>query len=255
MSFPDLSGVSHEALARQSFLYYLKYVQGLKPYHHIRDMVDLLEGPDRQCAVVIPPGFGKSTIVSQNWPSHYLGNHPDRSILLLSNTDQQAKLFLDTNKVTMEHDEKWRKIFPDTAPAFDRGWSSRGLFLKWRRDPKTGLMLPDWRTKDATDKDPALSAFGVGGPVIGRRADVIIVDDPYSQDMARSDPQRGEFLNWFRQTLLSRLKPVPWAKIVVVMTRWHPDDVIAWMQMLNREEIKMAELAKTTTMELLTESE
>lgn len=248
MDISSLS-ISHEALARQSFLYYLSWVQGLKPYPHIRRMVELLDGPANQCAVVIPPGFGKSTIVSQNWPSWYLGNHPDRSILLISNTDHQAKLFLDTNKVTMEHSDAWRKVFPDVAPAPQRGWSSRGLFLKWRRDPNTGLVLPDWRTKGAEDKDPSLAAFGVGGPVIGRRADVIIVDDPYSQDMARSDLQRGEFLNWFRQTLLSRLKPVPWAKIIVVMTRWHPDDIIAWAQQLNKEEQLAAEVAAKAAVE------
>lgn len=234
---PDLSGLTHQELARRSFLYYLSYVAGLKPYPHIRRIVSMLDSPDQHVAIVMPPGFGKSTIVSQHWPSWYLGNHPDRSILLISNTDAQAKLFLDSNKVTTEHDPKWREVFPDVAPAMDRGWSSRGLFLRWRRDPNTGLMLSDWVSKSANDKDPALAAFGVGGPVIGRRADVIIVDDPYSQENARSDLQRGEFLNWFRQTLLSRLKPRPHAKVVVAMTRWHPEDVIAWMQRQNREEL------------------
>ena len=232
----DLTGLTHPDLARRSFLYYLNYVGGLKPYPHIRKIVDKLDSPEPHVAIVMPPGFGKSTIVSQHWPSWYLGNHPDRSILLISNTDAQAKLFLDSNKVTMEHDPKWREVFPDVAPATERGWSNRGLFLKWRRDPETGLALPDYITKSANDKDPSLSAFGVSGPVIGRRADVIIVDDPYSQEMARSDMQREEFLNWFRQTLLSRLKPRPWAKVVIAMTRWHPDDVIEWMKKQNRDE-------------------
>ena len=237
----DIPDISHEQLARESFLYYLNYVFGLKPYPHVRQIVAMLESDDPNVAIVIPPGHGKSTIVSQTFPSWYLGKYPERSILLISSTDAQSKLFLDTNKETMQHNEKWAQVFPDTAPALERGWSSRGLFLKWRRDPTTGLELPNWMTKSATDKDPALAAFGIGGPVIGRRADLIIVDDPYSQDVARSDLQRDEFLNWFRQTLLSRLKPLPHAKVIVAMTRWHPADVIAWMEEQNKLETQKEE--------------
>lgn len=229
-------GVTKPALARASFLYYLATIFELKPYSHIRLIAEQLENTDRQCAVVMPPGFGKSTIVSQLYPSWYLGNHPDRSVLLISSTDKQAKLFLDANQVTMAHHQGWKETFPDVAPDPDRGWSRDGLFLKWRRDPNSRLLLPDWKSKPATMKDPGLCAFGIGGPVIGRRADLIIVDDPYSEEMARSDVQRQAFLDWFRRTLMSRLKPDPHCKIIVVMTRWHPDDIIAWMNVMNEEE-------------------
>lgn len=238
---PDaLDGVTPEELARASFLYFLSHAFGLKPYRHISKIANTLTSSDQEVAIVIPPGHGKSTISSQTFPSWYLGNHPNRSVLLISNTDRQAKLFLASNQQTMEHNEVWARIFPDTAPDMERGWSSDGLFLKWKRDPQTGLALPGWRSKDATDKDPSLAAFGIGGPVIGRRADVIIVDDPYSEDMARSETQRETFLNWFRTTLRSRLKPVPWAKLIVVVTRWHTHDIIAWMQEQNAEEMKKA---------------
>lgn len=233
-----LEGLNHEELARASFLYFLSYGFGLKPYSHINKIANALTSDDQEVAIVIPPGHGKSTVSSQTFPSWYLGNHPDRSVLLISNTDKQAKLFLASNQQTMEHNELWQRIFPNTQPDFDRGWSSDGLFLKWNRDPNTGLMLPNWKSKPATDKDPALAAFGIGGPVIGRRADTIIVDDPYSEDMARSETQRETFLNWFRTTLRSRLKPVPWAKLVVVVTRWHVHDIIAWMQDQNAEEMR-----------------
>lgn len=215
-------------------------VFGLQPYPHIQRIVQQLESSDRQVAIVMPPGFGKSTVVSQLYPSWYLGNHPDRSILLVSSTDKQAKLFLDANNVTMKTHSGWAETFPWTMPDEDRGWSRDGLYLKWKRDPNSGVLLPDWRSKPATMKDPALTAFGIGGPVIGRRADLIIVDDPYSEEMARSDVQRQAFLDWFRRTLLSRLKPDEHCKIVVCMTRWHPDDCINWMQEINRQEAALA---------------
>lgn len=246
----ELEGLSHEELARASFLYFLNYGFGLKPYSHINKIANALTSNDPEVAIVIPPGHGKSTVSSQTFPSWYLGNHPDRSILLISNTDKQAKLFLASNQVTMEHSETWQQVFPHTAPDFDRGWSSDGLFLKWNRDPNSGVLLPSWKSKPATDKDPALAAFGIGGPVIGRRADVIIVDDPYSEDMARSETQRETFLNWFRTTLRSRLKPTPWAKLVVVMTRWHVHDLVAWMQDQNEEEMKALSQSETIGDEL-----
>lgn len=235
----DIRSFNHEELARASFLYFLSYGFGLKPYSHINKIVNVLTSDEQEVAIVIPPGHGKSTVASQTFPSWYLGNHPNRSVLLISNTDKQAKLFLAANQETMEHNGVWGKVFPDVAPDVDRGWSSDGLFLKWRRDPETGLALPTWRGKVATDKDPALAAFGIGGPVIGRRADVIIVDDPYSEEMARSETQRENFHNWFKTTLRSRLKPVPWAKIIVVVTRWHVHDIIAWMQEQNAEEERL----------------
>lgn len=211
----------------------MKSVFGLHPYPHIQRMVELLEGPDRQCCIIMPPGHAKSTIVSQLYPSWYLGNHPDRSVLLVSSTDRQAKLFLNANKETMDHHQGWKETFPDVQPDPNRGWSSDGLFLRWKRDPNTGLELPDWQSRSATMKDPAMSAFGIGGPVIGRRADLIVCDDPYSQDVARSDVSRQAFSEWFRTTLMSRLKPDAHCKIVVCLTRWHPADIVQEMLELN----------------------
>lgn len=224
-----LTSLTHDQLARESFLYYLSYVFGLKPYSHIRQMVEEIERPVRHSAIIIPPGFGKSTIASQTYPSWYLGKYPDRSVLLISNTDKQAKIFLKSNIATWEMNQPHRQVFPDVQPDPQRGWSIDGLFLKWQ-DESGG-----WQSKPATNKDPALAAFGVGGPVIGRRADLIIVDDMYSQETARSAVQRASILDWFRQTLLSRLKPDAHAKILVCMTRWHPDDAVAWMLDINRE--------------------
>jgi hypothetical protein len=231
---PD--ALDHHDIARHSFLYYLYRGFGLKPYDHIRAMVEEIERPVRHSAIVIPPGYGKSTIASQTYPTWYLGNHPERSVLLISNTDKQAKLFLHANQVTFEHHDFHQQVFPDVRPDPDRGWSIDGLFLKWKSEGSE-----EWQSRPATIKDPSLSAFGVGGPVIGRRADLIIVDDPYSQEMARSAVQRATFYDWFRTTLLSRLKPDPWCKILVIMTRWHPDDIVTHFQPLNTEALALAQ--------------
>ena len=67
-------------------------------------------------------------------------------------------------------------------------------------------------------------AVGVLGAVTGRRADVVIIDDPVKSRLeADSETVRDRVWEWWKADLLTRLKPG--AKIVQVMTRWHEDDV------------------------------
>ena len=67
-------------------------------------------------------------------------------------------------------------------------------------------------------------AVGVLGAVTGRRADVVIIDDPVKSRLeADSETVRDRVWEWWKADLLTRLKPG--AKIVLVMTRWHEDDL------------------------------
>jgi predicted phage terminase large subunit-like protein len=67
-------------------------------------------------------------------------------------------------------------------------------------------------------------AAGIGGSIAGQRADLVIVDDP---TRSRADAEwatvRESQWNWFTGDLRTRLKPA--AAIIVIMTRWHPDDL------------------------------
>ena len=67
-------------------------------------------------------------------------------------------------------------------------------------------------------------AVGVLGAVTGRRADIVIIDDPVKSRLeADSETVRERVWEWWKADLLTRLKPG--AKIVLVMTRWHEDDL------------------------------
>ena len=67
-------------------------------------------------------------------------------------------------------------------------------------------------------------AAGVGGSIAGERADLAIIDDPTrSRADAESLTVRESQWAWFTGDLRTRLKPD--AAIVVIMTRWHPDDL------------------------------
>jgi predicted phage terminase large subunit-like protein len=64
----------------------------------------------------------------------------------------------------------------------------------------------------------------VRGAIAGRRADLVIIDDPIaSQADAESPRHRNHVWEWFKSDVTTRLKPG--GKIVLIMTRWHPDDL------------------------------
>ena len=67
-------------------------------------------------------------------------------------------------------------------------------------------------------------SVGVRGAISGRRADLVIIDDPIkSQADAESSRQRGHIWDWYKSDITTRLKPG--GKVVLIMTRWHPDDL------------------------------
>lgn len=70
----------------------------------------------------------------------------------------------------------------------------------------------------------ALIAAGVGGPVTGRGARIAIIDDPIkNQEEANSPTYREKIWDWYRFTLRTRIEPK--GTIILVMTRWHEDDL------------------------------
>ena len=77
-----------------------------------------------------------------------------------------------------------------------------------------------WSTTNGGD----YFATGVRGPITGRRADLVVIDDPVkSHAEADSAVYRDHAWNWFRSDLVTRLRPG--GRVVLVMTRWHPDDL------------------------------
>jgi predicted phage terminase large subunit-like protein len=164
----------------------------------------------KRLLIISPPGHAKSTWVSQIYPCWWIGNNPEKNAILVSNTFSQAQLFLGVVRDTIERNERYHVVFPHIRPDLRRPWTSTELFVE---------------RQDLTNKDATLFATGTGGPIIGRRADLIIVDDPLDQENTATELQRQKVKMWFRQTLLSRLKPE--GRVVVILTRWHEDDLAA----------------------------
>lgn len=177
---------------------------GFRPAAHHELLIEALESVERgECdrlMVCMPPGSAKSTYTSVVFPAWFLGRNPALSVIAASHTQELAERF----------GRRVRNIL--AMPAFER------VFGFGLADDSQAAGRWD------TDKGGEYFAAGVGGSITGRRADLAIIDDPVkSREDADSERMRERAWEWYVNDLLTRLKPG--ARQIVVMTRWHEDDL------------------------------
>lgn len=176
--------------------------QGQVPAAHhrllIRELESVAAGRWDRLMLLLPPGSAKSTYASLLFPPWFLANKPWAQVIAASHTAGLARTF---------------------------GRGVRTLIQE--HEPRLGLILdPNNRAAGRFGVIGGGSYFatGVRGPVTGRRADLVLIDDPVkSQAEADSGVVRDHLWDWFRSDLVTRLKPG--GRVVLVMTRWHPDDL------------------------------
>lgn len=146
----------------------------------------------------MPPGSAKSTYASIIFPPWWFAQHPRSQVIAASHTASLAYSFArDVRRLLKEHEHR--------------------LGVSLANDQKA---LADWRTS----LGGGYFATGVRGPIAGRRADLVLIDDPIkSRAEADSSMVRDQIWRWYRSDLLPRLKTQ--GRIVLIMTRWHEDDV------------------------------
>jgi len=168
----------------------------------------------RETLVLAPRGHGKSTILTVAYGLWKAVGRPDLRALIVSNTFMQAQGFLREIKTHIETNDVFRACFGALEP-------SAGDERKWTQSE---LQFP--RTRIA--KEPTFTALGVGGPVIGRHYDIIILDDIIDDDNARTELQRERILTWYQRVLRPCLEPG--GELHVVGTRYHPLDLYGHLQ-------------------------
>jgi len=147
----------------------------------------------------------KSEFASYLLPAWYLGKYPGKKIIQCSNTAELAVGF--GRKVrNLVDGETYAKIFPNVALRHDSKAAGR------------------W----STNANGEYFAIGVGGTVTGKGADLLIIDDPHSEQeaaLASNDPNiYDKVYEWYSSGPRQRLQPG--GSIVVVMTRWGKRDLV-----------------------------
>ena len=191
--------------AQTSLARFIEYRDaGIIPAKHHLLLIDALEAVERgeieRLMVCMPPGSAKSTYTSVEFPAWFLGRNPALSVIAASHTQELAERF-GRRVRNIVAAEEFQKVFGFSV-ADDSASAGR------------------WDTQ----KGGEYFAAGVGGSITGRRADLAVIDDPVkSREDADSDRQRQKAWDWYTNDLLTRLKPG--ARQIVVMTRWHEDDL------------------------------
>lgn len=156
---------------------------------------------DRIC-VNIPPRHGKSQLVSIYFPAWFLGRNPDKKVMMVSHTTDLAVDFGRKVRNLISSDE-YRAIFPTVSLAQDSKSAGR------------------WNTNSGGE----YYACGIGSALAGRGADLLLVDDPHSEQ----DVINGNFevfekaYEWF--TFGARTRLMPGGRVAIIQTRWHMDDL------------------------------
>lgn len=188
-------------------------------WHH-KVLIEKLEAVERgelkRLIVTMPPRFGKSEIVSVQFPAWAIGRNKDRNIIEASYSGDLAVDFGRQVRNIIAGD-RYVHLFPSVTLAEDS--QAKG---KWN-----------------TNGRGAYNAVGVGGATTGKGADILLIDDPIkNRQDAESEVVRASTWDWYTSTARTRLSPE--GAIVVVMTRWHDDDLVG--RILRSENAKQWEI-------------
>ena len=204
----------HEILAaresaRKSFMSFVKKVWPtfIEGAHHKR-MAAAFErvarGECKRLIINMPPRHTKSEFASYLLPAWFLGNFPNKKVIQTSHTAELAVGFGRKVRNLVDSDA-FSEVFPGVSLQADSKAAGR------------------WNTNRGGD----YFAIGVGGAVTGKGADILIIDDPHSEQeaaLAATNPEiYDKVYEWYTSGPRQRLQPG--GAIVIVMTRWAQRDL------------------------------
>ena len=191
--------------AQNDFMTFVKHVYDgfIEGNHHkqvAKQFEKLAVNPGSRIIVNMPPRHTKSEFASYMLPAWLIGKNPELKIIQTTHTAELAVRFGRKGRNLMELDI-YREIFPDVDLRADSKAAGR------------------WETGQGGE----YFAAGVGGAITGRGADLLIIDDPHSEQDALSETAMENAYEWYTSGPRQRLQPG--GSIVVVMTRWSLKDL------------------------------
>ena len=198
--------------AEKSKQHFMNFVRSVWPAFingaHHNKMAKAFErvahGQCKRLIVNMPPRHTKSEFASYLLPAWFLGKYPDKKVIQTSHTAELAVGF--GRKVrNLVDSEAYKNIFPGVGLQVDSKAAGR------------------WATNQGGD----YFAIGVGGAVTGKGADILIIDDPHSEQEAAQAEVNPEIYDktyeWYTSGPRQRLQPG--GAIIIVMTRWSKRDL------------------------------
>ena len=200
--------------AKEDFLSFVKCVwpEFIEGSHHrliAEKFNKLSRGEIKRLIVNMPPRHTKSEFASYLLPSWMVGRNPKLKIIQATHTGELAIKFGRKAKHLIDSEE-YSKIFQ----------------TRLQEDSKAAGR---WETAQGGE----YFAAGVGGAITGRGADLLIIDDPHSEQDAMSETALESAYDWYTSGPRQRLQPG--ASIVLVMTRWSTKDLTAQLLKAQKE--------------------
>lgn len=162
----------------------------------------IANGSLRRLMVNMPPRHGKSECASVHLPPWFLGKHPDRKVIFATHSEKLSVSF-GRRVRNMVKDPDFTAIFPECEVSKDAKASG-----KW-----------------STTKGGEYYAIGVEGRLAGRGADLMLIDDPHSEQDAITggDLHYERVYDWYQTGPRQRLQPG--AAVIISATRWSKKDL------------------------------
>lgn len=170
---------------------------------YVSDKVAEIENGPIFLMINEPPRHGKSELISHWTPVWFLKRWPYKRVILASYQTGYATI--------------WGGAARDSV--VENG-QELGLHISRSTQAKAEWQLAGY--------GGGMKSTGVGGSITGRGGDLLIIDDPVKNfKEALSPVYRENVKQWYRSTLRTRLEPG--GSIIILMTRWHEDDLCGWL--------------------------
>jgi hypothetical protein len=169
--------------------------------------------------ILAPYGSGKTAHIAVGIPLYLFGIDTSLRMMLVSANDSIAKDRLMLVRQYIDYSPEYHKLFPHVKADEDMGWTKTAIYLK----------------RQTYSKDPSLCVSGATGSKIGKRLDVLILDDVNDAKNTIHQPRTRDVI-WtnFTGVWTSRLEPG--GKILAIQTRWHEEDLVG--KILNDVEMR-----------------
>lgn len=178
----------------------------------------------------MPPQHGKSRLTTVEFATWLMGKAPGLKVVCASFAQDLSSRNSKEAKERLQ-EPFYHQIFPDTKlhPSDKKGTAWRVVTTQ-----PAGKVISEFQAKHQGNTPKARAAggykaVGIKSALTGHGADVLIVDDPFKDyQEAHSPGQREAVWNWFLSVAYTRLSPD--AIIIIIMTRWHVDDLVGRLE-------------------------